>query len=121
MIKRIDLVTVPVRDQKRALDFYTGKLGCRIVTDQPFTEKMRWIELKVGGGDTKLVLFTPDGQEDRVGSFASFTLMCDNVQKSYDELTAKGVEFVQAPKTEQWGTSSLFKDSEGNTILLSSK
>ena len=36
MIKQIKFVTIPVRDQKRALDFYTDKLGFTIITDQPF-------------------------------------------------------------------------------------
>ena len=46
MIKRIKFVSIPVADQKRALDFYTDKLGFTIITDQPFDEKQRWIELR---------------------------------------------------------------------------
>jgi predicted enzyme related to lactoylglutathione lyase len=45
----------------------------------------------------------------------------DNVEKSYKELTARGVEFLRPPKTEQWGTSAIFKDLDGNQFLLSSK
>ncbi len=44
MISHIKFVSVPVRDQNRALDFYTEKLGFTIITDQPFDEKQRWIE-----------------------------------------------------------------------------
>src|SRR6187200_131938 len=43
MIKQIKFVSIPVRDQNRALDFYTDKLGFTIITDQPFDEKQRWI------------------------------------------------------------------------------
>src|SRR5882672_9974617 len=39
MINQIKFVTIPVRDQKRALDFYTEKLGFTIITDQPFNGK----------------------------------------------------------------------------------
>jgi catechol 2,3-dioxygenase-like lactoylglutathione lyase family enzyme len=121
MITHVNFVTVPVRDQQRALDFYTDKLGLKVHTDQPWGKDMRWIELKVGGSNTKLVLFTPPGQEDRIGGFATFTLACDNVQKTYEELKAKGVEFTQEPKTEHWGTSAMFNDADGNTILLSAR
>jgi catechol 2,3-dioxygenase-like lactoylglutathione lyase family enzyme len=38
MIKQIKFVSIPVRDQNRALDFYTGKLGFTIITDQPFDD-----------------------------------------------------------------------------------
>ena len=41
MIKQIKFVSIPVSDQKRALDFYTEKLGFTIITDQPFDEKQR--------------------------------------------------------------------------------
>jgi catechol 2,3-dioxygenase-like lactoylglutathione lyase family enzyme len=121
MITFVKFVTVPVSDQQRALDFYTNKLGFKIVTDQPFGKDRRWIELKVGSGDTRLVLFTSPGQESQIGGFATFTFACDNVQKTYDELKAKGVEFVQEPKTEHWGTSAIMKDADGNTIVLGTK
>jgi len=45
----------------------------------------------------------------------------DNVQKTYEQMKAKGVEFVQPPKTEAWGTSSIFKDVDGNQFVLGSK
>ena len=47
MIKQIKFVSIPVADQNRALDFYTEKLGFTIITDQPFDEKQRWIELRI--------------------------------------------------------------------------
>ena len=43
MIKRIKFLGIPVRDQDRALKFYTEKLGFRILTDQQFSETQRWI------------------------------------------------------------------------------
>ena len=47
MIKQIKFVSIPVAEQNRALDFYTEKLGFTIITDQPFDEKQRWIELRI--------------------------------------------------------------------------
>ena len=57
MIKQIKFVSVPVADQDRALDFYTEKLGFTIITDQPFDDKQRWIELRVPKAETRVVLF----------------------------------------------------------------
>ena len=65
MINQIKFVTIPVRDQKRALDFYTEKLGFTIITDQPFDGKQRWIELRIPKAETRITLFTPEGQEGR--------------------------------------------------------
>ena len=91
------------------------------MTDQPFNEKQRWIELTIGGAETRVVLFTPDGQEDRIGSFFNGALACDDVEKTYQELMKRGVEFVGAPKREGWGTFAIFKDPDGNQFVLSSR
>lgn len=52
MIKRIKFLGIPVRDQDRALAFYTGKLGFRVLTDQQFSETQRWIEVSIPGAET---------------------------------------------------------------------
>ena len=119
MIQQIKFASIAVADQNRALDFYTKKLGFKIATDQEYGEGMRWIELKIGTAETKLVLFSPQGQEP--GGFQNIVFQTDNVQKTYEELKARGVEFTQEPKTESWGTSAMFEDSEGNVFVLSSR
>jgi catechol 2,3-dioxygenase-like lactoylglutathione lyase family enzyme len=121
MIRQIKFVSVPVRDQDRALAFYRDKLGFKVATDQPFDANQRWIELKIPGAETGVVLFTPKGQEDRVGTFFNGSLACDDVQKTYEELKGRGVEFQGEPKKETWGTFVIFKDSEGNQLVLGSR
>lgn len=120
MIKGVKFASVPVDDQKRAVAFYTEKLGLRIVTDQPFSDSQRWIELGVPGAETRIVLFKFD-KGLQPGGFMNVVFWSDDVQKTYDELAAKGVEFMVPPKTESWGTSAIFRDSEGNQFVLSSK
>ncbi|MBS1876008.1 MAG: VOC family protein [Acidobacteria bacterium] len=121
MIKRIKFLGIPVKDQDRALRFYTEKLGFRILTDQQFSEKQRWIELSIPGAETGVSLFTPDGHEDRVGTFVNTSWEVDNMDKTYQELTAKGVEFAGPPQKQPWGTFAILKDSEGNQIVLSAR
>ncbi len=82
MIKQIKFVSIPVRDQNRALDFYTDKLGFTIITDQPFDEKQRWIELRIPKAETRVVLFTPEGDEKRIGSFMNMSYACDDIDKT---------------------------------------
>jgi predicted enzyme related to lactoylglutathione lyase len=121
MIKAIKFASIPVTDQDRALDFYTSKLGFRILTDQQFDEKQRWIELSIPGAETGVVLFTPDAHKDRIGTFSAISFQCDDVQRTYDELSAKGVEFTTPPKKEPWGTFTIFKDPDGNQFVMSAR
>lgn len=120
MITQIKFVSIPVHDQNRALDFYTEKLGFTIITDQPFNEKQRWIELRVPKAETRVVLFTAPGEESRIGEMMNMSYVCDDIQKTYEELTSRGVEFEGPPQKQPWGTYAMFKDSEGNRFALSS-
>ena len=120
MITFVKFVGIPVRDQSRALAFYTERLGFEVATDQQFDAKQRWIELRIGNSATRIVLFTPEGHEDRIGTFFNGSLACDDVEATYRQLRERGVEFTQPPAKQPWGTYATFKDSEGNSFVLSS-
>ena len=85
MIKSIKFGSIPVRDQDRALKFYTEKLGFNIETDQPMGDQ-RWIELGIPGAESGIVLFTPKEHEAHIGTFSHISFWCDNVEKTYQEL-----------------------------------
>jgi len=121
MIRGIRIASIPVRNQDTALKFYTEKLGFKVVTDQPFTDKQRWIELLIPGAETWIALFTPEGHENRIGGFQPMTFWCDDVFATCNQLKAKGVAFAQEPKAEPWGTMAIFKDPDGNQFVVSSK
>jgi catechol 2,3-dioxygenase-like lactoylglutathione lyase family enzyme len=120
MIRGVKFASIPVSDQDRALAFYTEKLGFRVVTDQPFDDEQRWIELCVPGSDTGIVLFR-FGKSMQPGTLMNISFWTDNVEATARELKSKGVEFVMEPRREKWGMASVFKDIDGNTFLLSSK
>ncbi|MEO5894071.1 MAG: VOC family protein [Vicinamibacterales bacterium] len=120
MITHVKFVSIPTTDQDRALAFYTQKLGFKLATDQPFDGKQRWIELRIGASDTRFVLFTMDGGPQPGAQFSG-ALACDSVERTYEELSGRGVEFVAPPATEPWGTFAVFKDPDGNQFVLSSR
>jgi predicted enzyme related to lactoylglutathione lyase len=121
MITSIKFVGIPVADQDRALRYYTEVLGFSVVTDQPMGGSQRWIELRIGKSETGVALFTPDGHEDRVGTFQNLSLQCDDVARTYAELCSRGAVFDRPPQEESWGTSAIIRDSEGNRFVLSSR
>jgi catechol 2,3-dioxygenase-like lactoylglutathione lyase family enzyme len=120
MITHVKFVSIPTRDQDRALSFYTEKLGFKLVTDQPFDGKQRWIELRIAGSDTRFVLFTTDAGPQPGFSFNG-ALACDDVAGTYEDLSGRGVEFLTPPTKQPWGTFAVMKDLDGNQFVLSSK
>lgn len=120
MISHVKFVSIPTRDQDRALKFWTECAGFRVLIDQPFDEKQRWIELRVPKAETRIVLFTAEGEEKRIGTTMNMSYECDDVDKTYEELKARGVEFEGAPEKQPWGTYAIFKDSEGNRFVIGS-
>ena len=119
MITHVKFVHIPTRNQDLALAFYTEKLGFKLVTDQPHDDKQRWIELRVGSSDTRLVLFTMD--ESRIGTFFGGALACDNVDRTYQDLKERGVKFISPPQQQAWGSFAMFEDVDGNKLVLSSR
>ena len=120
MIRGVKFVSIPVADQERALSFYTDVLGFRLITDQPFSEKQRWLELGIPGADTRIVLFQ-FGDKLQPGGQLNIVFWSDDVEGTARELKSRGVEFVLDPVRQHYGTTSIFKDADGNRIVLSSK
>ena len=120
MIRRVKFVSIPVTDEDRALEFYPKGLGFEVMTDQSYGEGRRWIELGIPGAETRVVLHRPEDSAG-IGTFQGAAFMADDVEGTCREMAKRGVQFVQEPKTESWGTSAIFKDPDGNTFVLGSK
>jgi predicted enzyme related to lactoylglutathione lyase len=123
----IQTVTLYVSDQDRAKAFYTQRLGFAERMDAPMGPDNRWIELAPGSGETSLVLMKPtegmpglDLAKLMIGSWATFIFAVDDINATYRDLTARGVEFQEAPSQQDWGWWATIKDPDGNVIGLHS-
>jgi catechol 2,3-dioxygenase-like lactoylglutathione lyase family enzyme len=120
MIRGVKFASIPVTDQDRAITFYTEKLGFRLLTDQPFDGKQRWVELGIPGADTRVVLFRFD-QGPQPGGTMNVTFWTDDVEATARDLQTKGVEFTTPPTKAPWGTFAIFKDQDDNRFVLGTK
>lgn len=120
MISHVKFVSIPTTDQDRAVTFWTEKVGFRVLTDQPFNETQRWIELRVGSSDTRVVLFKFDGQGLQAGGPFNGAFACDNVEQTHRQMVERGVDMAPLQKAP-WGTFTSFKDPDGNLFVLSNK
>ena len=123
MITRIHSATVVVRDQDAALDFYTNTLGFEKRADSPYGEGSRWIEVAPPGRETAIALVSVRDVEQMGGDpadrYKGLSLIADDVQATYDQLSARGVEFTEPPQRMPWGSmATWFKDPDGNTFFL---
>ncbi len=120
MIRGIKFASIPVTDQDRAIAFYTEKLGFRIVTDQPFSEQQRWVELGIPGAETRVVLFKFD-KSLQPGMQMNISFWTDDVEGTVRDLKARGVKITMEPMKADWGTAAGFQDPDGNTFIVGTK
>ena len=125
MITYIHSATVLVQDQDRAVDFYVDTLGFEKRDDRPYGDSpdaSRWIVIAPPGAETALALVRPQDAglgEDAAGGSRGISLIADDVNATYEELSAKGVTFSAKPERMPWGAlATWFADPDGNTFFL---
>jgi catechol 2,3-dioxygenase-like lactoylglutathione lyase family enzyme len=118
-LSSVQIVTVWVRDRNAALDFYRDKLGLEIGMDETFGEGERFLTVATPGGGTQVAL--NEGDESRIGGMTGIVFGSTNPAATYEELSGRGVEFVEPPTEQEWGAlMGLFKDPDGNVFVLHS-
>lgn len=124
MINRVGTVSIFVEDQDRAKAFYTEKLGMQLVGDTPLGPgaESRWLAVAPEGAETHIILYKFDENWEHYRSTfqqsQSLTLQCADIDATYALYKERGVEFLAPPETQFWGRFAMFKDSEGNTLIL---
>jgi predicted enzyme related to lactoylglutathione lyase len=132
MIRRMSHATVFVNNQDEALEFYRDKLGFELRTDARVSDDFRW--LTVGPKDQpdfEIVLMEPKpgmlmdettaAQLRAImekGVLGAGVFNTDDCKATYQELTARGVQFVSEPSERPYGIEAVFKDNSGNWFSL---
>src|SRR3989442_5393349 len=133
MIKRVSHAPVWVLDQDSAKKFYTKRLGFEVRTDATM-DALRW--LTVGPKDQpdfEIILGKPgppmvDDEAAKAitalvarGQLGAGAMETDDCQRTYDELTKKGVQFLQEPADRPYGIEAVFRDDSGNWFSLTER
>ena len=121
MLTAVRSVGIYVGDQDRAKEFFTKTLGFELVQDTPMGDgpgAARWIEVAPPDRNVILVLFTPQVDQGRVGTFSNVLFECDDIQATHRQLAGRGVEFTEEPSRQFWGWWAVFKDPDGNSYGL---
>ena len=135
MIQRLSHVSIYVIDQDAAYDFYVNKLGMEVRTDQKMDNGFRWLTVSPKGQpDLEIVLMstapspmmkqeTSDALRGliRQGVLGAGVLETADCQKTYEELKAKGVEFMSPPTERFYGVEAMMKDDSGNWFSMTQR
>ena len=124
MITSVGIVSLLVKNQDEALDFYVNTLGFEKRTDQQMGPNYRWVTISPRGGSTEISLAaadTPDkaalvGKQHK--EYVVMVLFTDDCRRDFAELSAKGVKFNGEIRDEPWGLEVVFEDLYGNQIDL---
>ena len=130
MITNISIVSVFVKDVDESKRFYTDVLGFEAKDDITLAGGYRWctvihpnqpellVNLNVPGPPHPPQLVEAMKRALDEGGMHGLGLNVDDCQRTFEELSAKGVEFIQPPSERPYGTEALCRDNSGNWLVL---
>ena len=129
LISQHTVISILVKDQNKALHFYTEALGLEKRQDVSFGPGLRLLTVApCGQQKPAIALATPDIRlygEERVqelmaqaGQNISSIFMTNDCRSTYEDLRMRGVAFVCEPTTHRYGLDAIFVDPDGNKFVL---
>lgn len=137
MTMRLSHVTVWVLDQDAAKAFYTDKLGFEVQDDITMGEEyegagagIRWLTVAPKEGDGPVFILADCGMGNdpetaetlrslvAKGAIGPGVITTDDCRRSFEELSARGVVFLQEPAERPYGIEAVFRDDSGNWFSL---
>jgi catechol 2,3-dioxygenase-like lactoylglutathione lyase family enzyme len=129
-ITNISLVTVYCLDQTTTRDFYVDVLGFEPRVDAPMGPDQRWVTVvHPNQPEIEVTLMLPGPPLDpemadvvrrklEAGQLGGLGLRTDDCRKAFEELSGKGVTFLQEPADRPYGVEAVMRDNTGNWIVL---
>jgi catechol 2,3-dioxygenase-like lactoylglutathione lyase family enzyme len=135
MLQKLSHASIYVLDQDSAYDFYVNKLGFEVRTDARMDGGFRWLTVgPKGQPDMELILMPtvpspmlPEEQSTRLremvraGAFGVGVFETDDCRATYEELKARGVEFMGEPEERFYGIEAIVKDDSGNWFSMTQR
>ena len=113
-------VSLLVPSYDAGIAFYVGKLGFDLLEDRHLDDDKRWVLVRPGARCTALLLAEPGNERqrarigDQTAGRVGFFLYTEDFAADYARLAGSGVQFLEKPRTEYYGTVAVFIDPFGN-------
>jgi len=126
-VNNLSMVSVVVKDMKKAKEFYADKLGLEVATDYRQNDDNWWVTLTFQGGGTAITLArssTTSNEPPKPGTLG-FYLSTSDIVSVHKELYEKGVEPGDV-RDDLYGPGSGVKffqlqDPDGNQVTFAQK
>jgi len=133
MITRLSHTTIWVLDQDEALDFYSGKLGFEVRTDERMDGFRSLTVTPPDQPDHQLILLEPGPPmmdpetatqvKELVakGALGPGVLATDDCRRTYAALRERGVQFLSEPSERSYGIEATLRDNSGNWFSMTQR
>jgi catechol 2,3-dioxygenase-like lactoylglutathione lyase family enzyme len=124
-MSHVQLVSLVVDDYDSAIGFFVDALGFELMEDSPAEssvtgEPKRWVVVRPPGAETGILLAKASDAPQReavgnqTGGRVGFFLHVDDFDAAHRRMVDHGVEFLEEPRSEPYGTVVVFRDIAGN-------
>lgn len=121
MPQKIAHIALVVKDYDEAIEFYTEKLGFRLIEDTQLSEEKRWVIIAPPGAKECCLLLAKASNEKQTASIGNQTggrvflfLHTDDFWRDYNKMVGRHINFIRPPKEEEYGLVAVFEDLYGN-------
>jgi catechol 2,3-dioxygenase-like lactoylglutathione lyase family enzyme len=121
MNQRLMHIALVVADYDEAINWYTQKLGFKLIEDTTLSEVKRWVLIQPPGeGSCQLLLAkaATEEQKTRVGNQTGgrvfLFLHTDDFERDHENLRQQAITIVRGPSVEEYGQVLVFEDLYGN-------
>ena len=118
--QRIGNIALVVENYDDAIEFYTQKLQFELIEDSDLGGGKRWVRVSPPnstGTNLLLAQASNENQKQFVGNQAGgrvfLFLQTNDFWRDYEFMKSQGVEFIEEPRIEKYGTVVVFKDLYG--------
>jgi catechol 2,3-dioxygenase-like lactoylglutathione lyase family enzyme len=132
MITKFSHVSLFVKDQASAYDFYVNKLGFEVRTDAKMDNGFWWLTVGIKTQpDLEIVLYAIDDGKPELtelrrqlldkGGLGAGVFEVDDIHATYQDLVAKGVRFKGEPEEQFYGIEAIMVDDSGNWFSVTQR
>jgi catechol 2,3-dioxygenase-like lactoylglutathione lyase family enzyme len=120
MVISLSAITLLVPSYDEGLAFFVGALGFTVQEDVPLGAEKRWVVVSPSRRAGAAIVLAVPGDErqrerigDQTGGRVGYFLLTDDFEKDYAAMRARGVTFLETPRSERYGAVAVFVDPWG--------